>query len=131
MYSEQKVDFLIDDEDTVDFYEQKGKQSAASKPTPTEKLMSALSSLDRVQQIEAITGTQSIINDDFHSLGHWFDLIFSFSEYQTFSAELKEYLKKFAESKKTVRPEDITEFFDGLKQRKRQKMEEGLPHFCR
>ena len=54
MYTEKKIEFLIDEEDTVDHYEQKGKQVA--RPSRNEQLMSALSSLDRVQQIEAITG---------------------------------------------------------------------------
>jgi len=101
-YREEKIDFLIDDQDTVESYEEKGK--ATKRPSHNDRLMMALSSLDRVQQIEAI------------------------HEYQSFSSELKEYLKKFAENKKVVRAEDIHEFFGQLKQRKRQRT--AFSNFC-
>lgn len=111
MYEEKKLEFLTDDQDTVEYYEQKGKNDCVNKPSSNERLMMALSSLDRVQQVEAIT------------------------EYQSFSAELKEYLKTFADSKRIVREEDITEFFGRLKERKRRRLDDptagGLPHFCR
>lgn len=111
MYEEKKVTFLTDDQDTVEYYEQKGKNDCINKPSSNDRLMMALSSLDRVQQVEAIT------------------------EYQSFSAELKEYLKTFADNKRIVREEDITEFFGRLKERKRRRLDDpsgtGLPHFCR
>lgn len=61
---------------------------------------------------------------------------FSVAEYQSMSNELKEYLKKFADSKKVVRSEDIEEFFSKLKERKRRRMDDGHSdgtptHFCR
>jgi len=104
LYQSEKVEFLIDDQDTVEFYEAKGKES--KQPSHNDQLMMALSSLDRVQQVEAI------------------------HEYQSFSAELKEYLKKFADNNKIVREEDIQEFFGKLKERKRQKIQ-PISHFCR
>lgn len=110
MYEEKKIEFLTDDQDTVEYYEQKGKNDCVNRPSSNERLMAALSSLDRVQQVEAIT------------------------EYQSFSAELKEYLKTFADNKRIVREEDITEFFGRLKERKRRRLDDpagGLPHFCR
>nr|CAG4650232.1 EOG090X07TK [Sida crystallina] len=103
LYIKENLEFLIDDQDTVEFYEEKGK--AVKNPSHNDRLMMALSSLDRVQQVEAI------------------------QEYQDFSSELKEYLKKFAENKKVVRAEDIHEFFGQLKQRKRQRTS-GISHFC-
>lgn len=62
--------------------------------------------------------------------------LLSLIEYQQFSNELKEYLKKFADNKKIVRPEDIAEFFTKLKERKRRRMDDGHAdgtpsHFCR
>lgn len=42
--------------------------------------------------------------------------------------QLKEYLQKFAESKKVVREEDIREFFSQIS-RKRPRLE--VPSFCR
>jgi len=104
LYKAESVEFLVDEQDTVEFYEAKGKEK--KPPSHNDQLMMALSSLDRVQQVEAI------------------------HEYQSFSAELKEYLKKFAENKKVVRAEDIEEFFGKLKERKRQKVQ-PISHFCR
>jgi E3 ubiquitin-protein ligase UBR7 len=37
--------------------------------------------------------------------------------------ELKEYLKKFVNSNKVVREEDIKEFFEEMKSRKRQRVD--------
>nr|CAG4647134.1 EOG090X07TK [Megafenestra aurita] len=110
MYEEKKIVFLTDEQDTVEYYEQKGKNDCVNRPSSNDRLMTALSSLDRVQQVEAIT------------------------EYQSFSAELKEYLKTFADNKRIVREEDITEFFGRLKERKRRRLDDptgGMPHFCR
>lgn len=104
LYKTENVEFLIDEQDTVEYYEAKGKE--IKPPSHNDQLMMALSSLDRVQQVEAI------------------------HEYQSFSAQLKEYLKKFADNKKIVRAEDIEEFFGKLKERKRQKVQ-PVPHFCR
>nr|CAG4647983.1 EOG090X07TK [Moina brachiata] len=107
LYVKNRVEFLLDNEDTVEYYEQKGKNASGNRPSHNDRLMMALSSLDRVQQVEAI------------------------SQYQDFSAELKDYLKKFAENKKVVREEDILEFFGQLKERKRRRTDEAMPHFCR
>nr|CAG4634848.1 EOG090X07TK [Alona affinis] len=105
MYSTKKLEFLLDEQDTVEWYEQKGKSAGINRPSHNDQMMAALSSLDRIQQVEAIT------------------------EYQSMSNELKEYLKKFADSKKVVRSEDITEFFSKLKERKRQKEEKKNTRF--
>jgi len=104
LYNTENVEFLIDEQDTVEFYEAKGKER--KQPSHNDQLMMALSSLDHVQKVEAI------------------------HEYQSFSAELKEYLKKFADNKKIVRAEDIQEFFGKLKERKRQKVQ-PMSYFCR
>lgn len=110
MYEEKKIKYLTDDQDTVEHYEQKGKMACVNRPSSNERLMQALSSLDRIQQVEAIT------------------------EYQSFATELKDYLKTFADNKRVVREEDITEFFGRLKERKRRRLDDdptGMPHFCR
>jgi E3 ubiquitin-protein ligase UBR7 len=44
--------------------------------------------------------------------------------------QLKEYLQKFAESKKVVREEDIREFFSGMEARKKQRIDVHVPYFC-
>ena len=67
--------------------------------------MKALSEMDRVKQVEAIQG------------------------YNSMKANLMEYLRKFAENKKVVREEDVQEFFKNLSANKRQKVE--IPKFCK
>ena len=67
--------------------------------------MKALSEMDRVKQVEAI-----------HS-------------YNSMKTNLMEYLSKFAQNGKVVRPEDIKEFFEGMEANKKRKVE--VPKFCR
>ena len=54
MYAAKKLEFLTDEQDTVEQYELKGK--SVPRPSHNDQLMAALSSLDRIQQVEAITG---------------------------------------------------------------------------
>lgn len=106
MYKEEQVEFLLDEEDTVQFYEEKGKvkmQQMKDLAVDTEQKM--LNSMDRVNLIELLAG------------------------YNDFKEQLGEYLKKFAENKKVIREEDIKEFFSKLKSRKKQKTE--MPYYCR
>nr|CAG4651906.1 EOG090X07TK [Triops cancriformis] len=108
VYSAEKVSFLTDKEDTVQAYEEHGKEARKARGTQYERGMKALSSLGHVQQIEAL------------------------HEYNTLTSELKDYLKKFAENKKVVREEDIREFFGQMEARKRQRGEtSNIPSFCR
>lgn len=130
MYAAKKLEFLTDEQDTVEHYELKGK--SVPRPSHNDQLMAALSSLDRIQQVEAITGMFYLFNVIWKGLSYFY----FYTEYQTFSNELKEYLKKFADNKKIVRPEDIAEFFTKLKERKRRRMDDGHAdgtpsHFCR
>ena len=73
--------------------------------TQYEKGMEALSSMDRVKQMEAIQG------------------------YNSMKSNLMEYLKKFAENGKVVRQEDIQEFFQQMQAAKRPRVE--IPKFCK
>ncbi|XP_046388838.1 putative E3 ubiquitin-protein ligase UBR7 [Ischnura elegans] len=104
MYTELKVEFLNDEEDPVQVYEEAAK--AKEHGSQYEEGMRALSSLGHVQKIEAI------------------------QEYNLMQEELKEYLKKFADNKKVVREEDIREFFSEMKSRKKQRVDANVPHFC-
>ncbi|XP_063240351.1 putative E3 ubiquitin-protein ligase UBR7 [Bacillus rossius redtenbacheri] len=106
LYDAQNVKFLTDEQDTVQAYEEKGK-AKAQVSSQYEQGMKALSSLDRVKQVEAI------------------------EEYNNMKTQLKEYLQKFAENKKVVREEDIREFFSGMEARKKQRLEVQIPYFCR
>lgn len=107
MYEKGNVSFLIDISDTVHAYEEQGKAKALenAEESQYEQGMKALSSLERTQQVEAIT------------------------EYNTMKEHLKEFLQKFAENKKIVREEDIREFFSEMQARKKQKVD--IPYFCR
>ncbi|XP_050047116.1 putative E3 ubiquitin-protein ligase UBR7 [Dermacentor andersoni] len=105
MYNEQHCLFLLDEEDTVHSYEEKGKAARAQAPAG-DPLMSALGTLGRVQQIEAIHG------------------------YNNLKTELVDFLKKFADNRKVVREEDVREFFSGMEARKRRKTS-AVPYFCR
>lgn len=102
-YEDEKVLFLIDPQDSLQIYEEKGTaQALEEERTQEEKL---LNSLDRVPLMETIAA------------------------YQELKGELAEFLKKFAENKKVVREEDVKEFFEDMKARKRRRTE--IPYFCR
>uniref|UniRef100_A0A1Z5L190 MAM and LDL-receptor class A domain-containing protein n=2 Tax=Ornithodoros moubata TaxID=6938 RepID=A0A1Z5L190_ORNMO len=105
MYKEQRCSYLLEDEDTVQAYEERGKEKREEMPQG-DPLMSALGTLGRVQQIEAIHG------------------------YNNLKTELTDFLKKFADTKKVVREEDVREFFGQMQARKKQRVS-AVPHFCR
>jgi len=91
IYQNLSLDYLLDDEDTLDYYE---NVSGPSDISEDDTLAKAMSGMDRTQQIEAFHG------------------------YNTMKNTLTEYLKKFAENKTVVREEDIQEFFQGLSKKK-------------
>ncbi|KAG5887761.1 hypothetical protein JTB14_016112 [Gonioctena quinquepunctata] len=103
MYENEDVAFLLDSEDPVHLYEEKGKAKAQEIVDSHDKEF--MKSMNRVQLVDCIAG------------------------YNDLKERLGEYLKKFAENKKIVREEDIREFFDGMNARKKQKVE--VPHYCR
>ncbi|KAK4886651.1 hypothetical protein RN001_002922 [Aquatica leii] len=105
IYEEENVMFLLDPQDTVQVYEEKGKEKAREfEEKQQENGMKYLNSLNRVPLMEAIAG------------------------YNNLKENLIEYLKKFAENKKVVREEDIKEFFSNFDTKKKQKSE--VSHYC-
>ncbi|KAG8236039.1 hypothetical protein J437_LFUL015417 [Ladona fulva] len=104
LYEVEKVSFLLDKDDPVQVYEEEGK--AKDSASQYEEGLRALSSLGHVQKVDAI------------------------QEYNMMQTHLKNYLKKFAESKKVVREEDIREFFSEMESRKKQRADVHVPHFC-
>nr|XP_046165318.1 putative E3 ubiquitin-protein ligase UBR7 isoform X3 [Oncorhynchus gorbuscha] len=96
-YVDAGVQFLLDESDTVLAYENRGtvEQGPASLDS---LLMSSLSSLDRVQQLE---------------------IVYQFNEMQT---ELMTFLRQIADEGKVVTAEAIHQFFGELMSRKRQQM---------
>lgn len=103
MYADLEVLFLVDECDTVQAYENKGKTAEAQERR--DPLMTALSSMNRVQQVEMI------------------------SEYNDMKTELTDYLKRFAEERKVVKAEDIQQFFDYLRSRKRRRVDD-MQYYC-
>lgn len=103
MYSNQKASFLLDPEDTVQFYEENGLKKV--RETDYDRGLRALSSMERTQQIDAIT------------------------EYNKMKDKLKEFLHTFVVNQKVVTEEDINRFFQGMKNEKNANL--GQPYFCR
>lgn len=103
MYKDLCVLFLTDSEDTVFAYETLGKERVDGRATQYEKGLEALSSLDRIQQINALT------------------------EYNKMKDKLLDFLKSFKDRKEVVKEEDIKAFFAGMK----PKREPDGVYFCR
>ncbi|XP_046545115.1 putative E3 ubiquitin-protein ligase UBR7 [Haliotis rubra] len=106
MYKDKEILFLTDDHDTVQSYEERGRQNHVLV-SQHDKEVNALSQMNRIQQVELLQG----FND--------------------MKSQLSDYLKKFAENGKVVREEDIKEFFSNMQARKRQKTEEGFQYNCK
>lgn len=104
MYKDLSVLFLTDPDDTVTAYEALGKEKIEGKTTSQyERGLQALSSLDRVQQINALT------------------------EYNKMRDKLLDFLKSFKDRKEIVKEEDIKAFFADMKPRREP---DGV-YFCR
>ncbi|XP_058985748.1 putative E3 ubiquitin-protein ligase UBR7 [Musca domestica] len=104
VYKKEKVEYLLDSEDSAKSYEERGMQKAAAESS-YEQGIRALASIDRVQQIDVIT------------------------EYNRMKDKLKDYLQTFVASKKVVTEDDINRFFSEIRNEKN--VEIGVPHFCR
>ncbi|XP_017044864.2 putative E3 ubiquitin-protein ligase UBR7 [Drosophila ficusphila] len=104
LYKELAVEFLLDAEDSAKTYEERGMKRAEENSS-YEQGIRALASIDRTQQIDAIT------------------------EYNRMKDKLKEYLQAFAASKKVVTEEDINRFFAGMRNENNANL--GQPYFCR
>ncbi|XP_029900516.1 putative E3 ubiquitin-protein ligase UBR7 [Myripristis murdjan] len=96
-YVDVGVQFLLDESDTVLAYENRGR----TEPFGQDPLMSFLSSMDHVQQLEMIY--------------HYNDL----------KTELLAFLQQFAIEGKVVTAEAIQQFFEGLQSRKRRRTNAG------
>ncbi|XP_055683187.1 putative E3 ubiquitin-protein ligase UBR7 [Lutzomyia longipalpis] len=102
-YKELKVEFLLELDDTVQSYEEHGKNKI--KESDYERGMRALSSMDHTKQIDAI------------------------SAYNRMREKLKEYLHTFVANRQVVTEEDVRRFFRMMKNEKNENL--GQPHFCR
>jgi len=101
LYAEKNLEFLIDETDTVHYYEAKGKEKC-------QKLSQYEQGLNEISKISHVAGIEAIM------------------EFQSMSAEFKEHFKKFAEDKKVIEQKDIEEFFATLKYKKRMKLDHSF-----
>ncbi|ELT99453.1 hypothetical protein CAPTEDRAFT_222324 [Capitella teleta] len=101
LYAELGVSFLTNEKDSITAYEAKNQSSGASQ---YERGMDALSSMDRVQQVEVIQG------------------------YNDMKSALSDYLKNFADSGKVVSQEDIKSFFENLSKKPKAP---GMQYLCK
>lgn len=104
LYDEKKVKYLIDPEDTVIFYEEKGKNKP--KQSSYDASLAALSTLDRVNQVDAITS------------------------YNRMKDKLFEFLNTFVVNNQIVTEEDVKRFFRTMKEES-DNQNVHQPHFCR
>lgn len=104
MYKNGNVEFLIDDEDTVNAYQEKGKakQAAAesndaiatastSASTEPSAIDSVVEDMDHVQKVEAILA------------------------YNKLKEKLTEFFSGFVDSEKVITTKDVDAFFDNIK----------------
>lgn len=106
IYEKEEVQYLIDEEDTVHFYEEKGKQKP--KSNIYDSSLQALSNLPRTNQIDAI------------------------SSYNRMKEKLFEFLQTFVNNNQIVTDEDIKRFFDTMKEKESNKNQSvQQPYFCR
>lgn len=91
MYKKNEVEFLLDDEDTVHAYQEKGRAKAAENPVSLQdETMRAISGLDRVQQIEAALA------------------------YNKLKTKLTEFLTSFVSNEQVVTAKDVDTFFQTM-----------------
>lgn len=91
----QKIEFLVDLEDTVLSYQEKGL--AKVHETAEERAMRAFSQIDRQQQIDVLTG------------------------YNKLKDNLREFLHSYAEDAVTVTIDDVNRFFTSMREKEKEK----------
>lgn len=91
MYKALKIEYIVDQEDPVKVYEEKGTNRLATDRTLYERGMSALTSLDRTKQVHLLSGFKSM------------------------QEKLSEYLSEFARDQRVVTKADIEQFFNQIK----------------
>ncbi|EAT40582.1 AAEL007701-PA [Aedes aegypti] len=106
-YKTLKVEFLLDEKDTVQWYEEHGRQKQKQDDKNTDdQAMEAFNKMGRVQQVEFLTGINHM------------------------QVRLKEFLDTFVTNHQVVTEKDVHEFFAKLKKERSETV--GAPsHFCR
>lgn len=105
-YRTHKVEFLLDEKDTVQWYEENGRAKLASNASAAELETAMWNRLGRVGQIEVLHG------------------------YNLMKERLTEFLDTFVTNQQVVTEKDVREFFDKLKKEK-EKNPSAPSHSCR
>lgn len=106
IYQSSKVEFLLNEKDTVQWYEEHGRAIDEAQGTPYERGMEMFGKMDRMQQTEILIG------------------------YNRMKDRLREFLDSFVTSQQVVTENDVRQFFAKLKQEK--DADAGSPsYFCR
>lgn len=99
MYRDKNVEYLIDDEDTVHAYQEKGKaksNDSTNQPIDQSILQNALSGMDRISQIEAILA------------------------YNKLKQKLTEFLTTFVANQQIITAKDVDTFFQTMSNEKKK-----------
>ncbi|XP_053675617.1 putative E3 ubiquitin-protein ligase UBR7 [Anopheles nili] len=108
LYKRNGVEFLLNEKDTVRYYEDVGKQRHGSKGSSYEQGMEMLGQLDRGTQVDMLT------------------------EYNRMTSRLRDFLDQFVANQQVVTRDDINEFFAKLNKERRESPGSGPPpYFCR
>uniref|UniRef100_A0A182J055 Uncharacterized protein n=1 Tax=Anopheles atroparvus TaxID=41427 RepID=A0A182J055_ANOAO len=107
LYKEHEAMFLLNEKDTVQYYEEVGKQRQGALGSSYERGMEMLGQLDRLTQVDM------------------------FTEYNRMKDRLREHLAQFVTNQQVVTQADITEFFAKLQKENREAKTNAPPYFCR
>jgi len=99
LYEKNNIRFLLEEKDSVSFYENLGKSKQPSESDENKIIDNQLSQMSRVSRVEFLHG----VND--------------------FKTELSDFLAGFATKGEVVKRENIDAFFEDLARKKRQRMD--------
>lgn len=124
LYTDLKVEFLIDPEDTTHFYEEKGKGNEGTSSYMAS--LEALGTLPRVNQIDAISGYNRMKDKLFEFLQ-----VTEISTYLITDFTVRFKFQTFVVNNQIVQEEDIQRFFRNIKNETQNEQPIQQPHFCR
>lgn len=111
LYAEKNCSFLMDEEDTVHFYEEEGRRrtrcESSCSTSSMERGMEAFGQMPRMQQVEMMHG------------------------YNDLKTALAEFLQSFADRQEVVKKEDIASFFEKFRNEKASKVKTTVYENCR
>jgi hypothetical protein len=111
MYRAKNVEYLLNPNDTIKYYEDRGKQNEEIRASDENKLLDDhLSKMNRVSQIEFLHHVKD------------------------FKEDLTNFLNSFATNGQVIKRENVAQFFDELKEKKKRKLENGQStpsYFCK